>query len=284
MVEPRTATVIGLGVVGLATAQLLQERGFDVFGHDIDPEALKRFDGHRLDQDALIPVTDLTVIAVPSPTENGRMSAAPLEAALGRVRATLEASEGNTVLAIRTTMVPGTTDRVVRPALDPLVQQGRVSVCVWPSFARERQALADELSPRVLVFGADDTSLVEPVMVAAAGEQQRDLILWMQPVEAELTKHGANAFNALKISYFNAIGDWARERGADGRTVAIALARAAEGAWNPEYGTRVGPAFGGACLPKDLDALIAEVEATGSPHGDLLRAIRTVNSDPWRAE
>jgi UDP-glucose 6-dehydrogenase len=167
-------------------------------------------------------------------------------------------------------------DSLVAPLLASHAPAGSYGLAYRPSFARERCALGDEQAPHAVIFGYDGgvatRAALEP-SVATLGVPAR----WVGFREAEMAKYGANLFNALKISYFNALGAWAGE-GADGRVVAELAAAASEANWNPGYGFRsVGKPFGGLCLPKDLEAFITHLAETGSPHSSLLEAVREVN-------
>lgn len=83
------------------------------------------------------------------------------------------------------------------------------------------------------------------------------------PLEAELIKMGSNCFNALKISYFNELHALATALGADGGGVNNAIAAAAEGMWNPAYGTAGGAPFRGACLPQDIENMVQAARDNG---------------------
>ncbi len=275
MSQQRSAVVLGAGVIGRATANLLGSAGFAVFGEDTDPAALANFPGET---HALPAGLDLICVCVPTPADEAGMSTEAVAAAMSRAAALATGSARATLVAIRSTLMPG----MFRELTLPLAEAG-IATCYWPCFARERSAVADELAPRAVVIGADEHSAVRATLSDWLGPLACPVFL-LKPEEAELAKAGANAFNALKISYFNAVGDWATERGGDGDVVANAVLATAEGLWNPAYGTRPGPAFGGACLPKDLDALIAALTASRSPHGELLRAARDVNRSPNREQ
>jgi len=275
----RRAAIIGLGNVGTATASLLESVGFEVFGADVLPDKVEEFSGPPL-ATSPEPSWDLIAICVPTPVHLGSVVTDALEDALDHATRLALASPIPPILAIRSTLMPGMMATLVSPAIQP-VARNVAALWYWPSFARERRAIEDERSPRAVVFGTPDAAAVHSLL----GEWLATLTCPVHVVsweEAELAKAGANAFNALKISYFNALADWASLVGADGQTVAGIVRFAAEGCDNPDYGTRVGPAFGGACLPKDLEALGGWVRESGSPHGSLLDAVRSVNEWPAR--
>lgn len=272
--------VIGAGVVGSATAAVLIDGGDAIAAFDVDPSASERFPGPLLSREDCMRPWRLIVIAVPTPTRDDHMDAGPLLDALDLVLEIARMSVAPLPVAIRSTLVPTTMAGVVAPHLG---QAAGVEACYWPCFARERSAAEDERSPRHTVIGAAEPNGHAATALRAAIAHLPGPISVVRPVEAELIKHGANLFNSLKISYFNALADWAAELGGEGQAVASLVAAVAEGAWNPGYGTRVGPAFGGACLDKDLQALSAALTLGGNSHLGLLHAIAEVNADPRRA-
>jgi UDPglucose 6-dehydrogenase len=276
----RRAVIVGTGLVGRATVTLLAEAGFQVFGFDTNERALQGFPGFRIVSPGNASRWDIVIIAVPTPVEGGAMSTAALVEAARTATTLVEASEVPALVAVRSTLMPRMMSEVVAPLLGRA--EGRLAgLCCWPCFARERAAVAEERQPRVVVFGTPDQPAVHKVL----GEWLENLacpVLFTSWETAELAKAGANAFNALKISYFNALADWADVVDGDGQQVGDIVATAAEGAWNPRYGTRVGPAFGGACLPKDLEALTAWLREAALPHAALLDAVREINGSPLR--
>lgn len=272
--------IIGAGVVGCATAAVLLDGGMNVAAYDPDPTSGERFPGPVLSREDCLRPWQLVVIAVPTPTRDGQMDAGPLRSALDLVVEIARASIEPPAVAIRSTLVPRTMDGLVASRLG---QSTGLDACYWPCFARERSAAEDERAPRQTVIGARDPDGRAVAILRAALTHVPGPVSVVSPVEAELIKHGANLFNSLKISYFNAIADWAAELEGEGQPVASLIASVAEGAWNPVYGTRVGPAFGGACLDKDLQALSAALTLGGNSHLGLLEAIREVNVDPRRA-
>jgi UDPglucose 6-dehydrogenase len=90
---------------------------------------------------------------------------------------------------------------------------------------------------------------------------------------AELIKHAANSFLALKISYINAISEICEASDADVELVAEGIG----------MDTRIGRSFlnaglgyGGSCFPKDIAAFIAISEQLGVPF-DLLKEVQKIN-------
>jgi UDPglucose 6-dehydrogenase len=271
------ALIVGAGHVGTATGALLRARGVGVTYLDADPSVMRSL---TVAGEGILPAHphsgrfELIAVCVPTPTVDGQMSSVPMRAALATC-ARFVRPKAFTAIAIRSTLLPGTMEGVVRPTLREAAPNDGWAACYWPSFARERMATADELSPRLVCIGWDGDEPLRALFQAvfAAGPKA----LWTNFATAEFIKHGTNLFNAVKISYFNALDAWASASGADGEVVARAVADSAEGAWNPTYGIKGGRPFGGACLPKDLEAFICYLRANDLPHSRLVEAVQAVN-------
>jgi UDPglucose 6-dehydrogenase len=92
---------------------------------------------------------------------------------------------------------------------------------------------------------------------------------------AELIKHAANSFLALKISYINAIATVCEAAGANVQEVAQGIGL------DERIGRRflnAGIGFGGSCFPKDLSAFIKISEQVGYEF-KLLKEVQRINAD-----
>ena len=92
---------------------------------------------------------------------------------------------------------------------------------------------------------------------------------------AELIKHAANSFLALKISYINAISVICEATGANVQEVANGMGM------DERIGRRFLDAslgFGGSCFPKDLSAFIKISEQLGYDFG-LLKEVQRINAE-----
>ena len=92
---------------------------------------------------------------------------------------------------------------------------------------------------------------------------------------AELIKHAANSFLALKISYINAVSAICEASGADVEKVADGIGmdkRIGRNFLNAGLG------YGGSCFPKDIAAFIAISEELGVPF-TLLKEVQRINAD-----
>ncbi len=120
-----------------------------------------------------------------------------------------------------------------------------------PENLRLGRALADFTHPQRLVVGCND-NLPEPVreFIDRLGTTQP---IRLRLAEAELVKHGTNAFLALCIAFANDLGWIARSLGADaGRVLGAVRADQRVGDQAP---LRPGDAYSGATLQRDVRAL-----------------------------
>jgi GDP-mannose 6-dehydrogenase len=273
-------SVFGLGYVGTVTAACLAKAGHRVIGVDsnADKVALVRagrspiveaglgellkevtFDGSltaTTDARAAAAATDAALVCVGTPgVSTGRPDVDAIDRVGRDIGAAIASRNGAPFTVIlRSTVLPGTTERVLIPALKSSV--GRADafrVAVNPEFMREGTSIADFDAPPFVLIGADDP---------AAGAVVRELYASVdaQVIEApirtaELVKFASNAFHAVKICFANEMGDIASALGADGGEVMRIFAQDKKLNVSEAY-LRPGYAFGGSCLPKDVRALL----------------------------
>jgi UDPglucose 6-dehydrogenase len=250
--------IVGAGTVGRATGRGLGARGHTVAFADTDARTIAalRAGGH----DAMTvgdiewANVDVVFVCVPTRADSTRSAFDDVLDAIDVVGAGVSHSDRRVTVAIRSTLTPGTADGLIVPRLERAAG-GRVGVdfgfAVNPEFLRTATVDLDFDQPWVTVVGATDEPSGEAI--AALFAPFGAPVIRCTPLEAELIKIGSNCFNAVKISYFNELHALAIGMGADSDRVNSAIAAAAEGMWNPAYGTRGGTPFGGACLPQDIE-------------------------------
>lgn len=140
-----------------------------------------------------------------------------------------------------------------------------------PEFLREGCAVNDLMNPDRIVIGSNSDralalmkKIYEPFMAP---------IMVTDINSAELIKHAANSFLALKISYINAISAICEASGADVEKVADGLG--ADKRIGRSF-LNAGLGYGGSCFPKDLAAFIAISEQLGVPF-TLLKEVQEIN-------
>jgi UDPglucose 6-dehydrogenase len=283
-VEPRTIFVVGAGVVGEATGTGLAAHGHCVTFVDVCPQRIAYLRSRGLTAATADELdwseAHIVMLAVSTPTVDGRIVLGPIEAAAAAVGRGLRQARAFVVVAVRSTVLPTTTEKVLTPILER--ESGRragidFGVAVNPEFLRQRSSAQDFAHPWVTVLGTSDERTAD--VLRALYTPFGGLIFGRcTPSEAEMIKYVSNIYNAVKISYFNEVHAICRQLGIDSGVIGAAVARSAESMWNPLYGTRGGAAYGGACLPKDTRAFMRFCQENGSQH-QLLEATIRVNEE-----
>jgi UDPglucose 6-dehydrogenase/GDP-mannose 6-dehydrogenase len=307
-------SIIGAGYVGLVTGACLADRGLEVRCVDIDAERvrqvnraqepiyepglhalLKRTVGAHLqattDLGEAVKWSDVTVIAVGTPLRDSQIDLQYVRTAAEEIGAALRHRDRDRyhVTVVKSTVVPGTTDDLVVPALQ--ASSGRragadFGVGVNPEFLTEGQAVADFMAPdRIVLGGLDERTLdvIESLYVAFPDAPR----VRTNNSTAELIKYTSNALLATMISFANEIANLADARGD------VDIAEVMRGVHNSRYlspqiedGRRItapitsfleaGCGFGGSCLPKDVGALISHGTVAGASMR-LLQAVLDTN-------
>jgi UDPglucose 6-dehydrogenase len=284
-------SVIGAGYVGLVTGTCFADNGNDVWCVDIDAKKIERLNKGEipiyepgLDQmvvrnvssERLRFTTDLAdavrrtrivFLCVGTPSlPDGAPDMRYVHAAAEDVA---RAMEEHTIIVLKSTVPVGTAAEVRRRM--KAVTRHAFDVVSNPEFLKEGAAVDDFLKPDRVVIGTDDPrvalimkELYDPFV------RTGNPILVMDNTSAELTKYGANALLAARISFMNELANLADRVGAD-----IDLVRKGMGS-----DSRIGHSFlfpgigfGGSCFPKDVDAL----GFTGKQHGIDLKLLSATN-------
>ncbi len=303
--------VVGAGRVGIVSGLVLFELGHELTLFDVDrsrvaqlragempffePEAATVLrsateSGRWTAADRPDAIADCEALLIAVPTPAGRDGTYELGALgeavsiLGRVRA--DASDGPCWRGIflRSTVLPGTTEKILTDGL--AAGGGGATPCpvgYLPEFLREGTALADARHPDRVVVGADDPDLHSLARELFEG---MDTIFFETGIRtAELIKTTNNALLSICISFANEIARLAETTdGADAMDVfeGIHLDRRFGGATRAGIADYFlpGPGFGGSCLGKDLGALAAFASAQGEEPHLLNAGLRTNATQP----
>jgi len=272
---PQHIAVLGLGYVGCVTAACLAHLGHRVTGVDRDQykvdsvlagrapffepglEELVRegVAAGRLSASVslseALAEADVALICVGTPSEkNGNLGLDQLRRVSQEIAASLGRRTRKLIVAVRSTVYPGTCEEIVMPAMDgsPLVQ-----VVSNPEFLREGAAVRDFMEPALLVVGGTSDEAARRMAAIYSGLPVEASIVALRT--AEMIKYACNAFHAVKISFANEIGALSAELGIDGAEVMSTLCKDHSLNISSAY-LKPGFAFGGSCLPKDLRALV----------------------------
>ena len=141
-----------------------------------------------------------------------------------------------------------------------------------PEFLREGSAVADLMNPDRIVIGSNSDRAL--ALMKKVYEPFMAPIMVTDVKSAELIKHAANSFLALKISYINAISTICEASGADVEKVADGIG--ADKRIGRSF-LNAGLGYGGSCFPKDVAAFLAISEQLGAPI-PLLKEVQRINT------
>ncbi|MEM8907981.1 MAG: nucleotide sugar dehydrogenase, partial [Bacteroidota bacterium] len=288
-------SIFGLGYVGSVSAACLAEIGHEVLGVDIMPQKVnplkegippvkeprldellrKNLDAGRLqftmDSMKASRNSDCAMIAVGTPSDaSGAVNLTALERCVESIASSLlESDKTSFTIIIRSTVPPGTTQRMTTLTQRILQGKCRIHFSMNPEFLREGSAVEDFFHPALIIFGLEEESLKTQLQQIYLNIDAPHV--WVDTATAELVKYTNNAFHALKVGFANEIARLAEAYGSDGNKIMELLCADTKLNISAKY-LRPGFAFGGSCLPKDLRGInsIAQKRSVDTP---LLRSI-----------
>ena len=273
-------SIIGTGYVGLVTGTCFAEVGHHVICVDNDAAKVKMLQagGIPIYEPGLAELvqknvtagrlkftsstaegvanSDVIFIAVPTPPQpDGSVDLSYIERVARDIAAALTSYK---IVVDKSTVPVKTGEKVSQTIKRYCAAKTEFDVVSNPEFLREGFAVGDLMHPDRVVIG-----VASPRPVAAMKEIYTPFkapIIVTDINSAELIKHAANSFLALKISYINAIATVCEAAGANVQEVAQGIGL------DERIGRRflnAGLGFGGSCFPKDLSAFIKFSEQVG---------------------
>ncbi len=271
-------SVIGTGYVGLSTALGFAAKGHSCICVDVDKEkinninkgippfyeegiedALKDAVEKKLivasnGYDDAVKNSEITFVCVGTPSNpDGSADLSYIKSAVSSLGDVLKSKGSYHVVCIKSTVLPGTTEGIVRKQLE--ASSGRKAgidfgLVMNPEFLREGRALEDFLSPDRVVIGELDKRSGDKIEMLYSGFNAP--IMRTSLKAAEMIKYASNAFLATKVTFINELGNLCKKLGIDIYEVARGIG----------YDKRISPyfldagcGFGGSCFPKDVSAL-----------------------------
>jgi UDPglucose 6-dehydrogenase len=288
-------TIVGTGYVGLVTGTCFAEVGHHVICVDNNPDKIKllqsggipiyepgleelvernvaagrlRFSSSTQDG---VENSDVIFIAVPTPPLNdGSVDLSFIESVAREIAG---AMTGYKIVVDKSTVPVRTGDKVAETIKRYSKAKVDFDVVSNPEFLREGFAVEDLMRPDRVVIGVRTHRPVAAMKVIYAPFNAPLIVTDIN--SAELIKHAANSFLALKISYINAISILCEASGANVEEVANGMGMDAR------IGRRfldAGLGFGGSCFPKDLSAFIKISEQLGYDFR-LLKEVLRINGE-----
>ncbi|WP_436911211.1 UDP-glucose 6-dehydrogenase AglM [Halosimplex marinum] len=300
-------SIVGSGYVGTTVAACLADLGHDVTNVDIDEDIVAAINGgespiHEPGLDDLVAEhagerlrattdydavreTDVTFLALPTPSEDdGAIDLAYMEAGAASLGEALADKDGDHLVVVKSTVVPGSTEEVIAPAIEET--SGKTAgegfrVAMNPEFLRMGTAVEDFLDPQKIVFGARRPAAYDTLgeVFAPLVEESDAAVVETGIREAEMIKYANNGFLAAKVSLINDIGNICKEFDVDAYEVADAIAL------DDRIGgkfLRSGIGYGGSCFPKDVNAIIQASRSEGYEPPVLEAAVEVNDLQPQR--
>lgn len=275
-----TLSVFGLGYVGCVTSACFAKEGHDVIGVDVSPAKVEMINAGKptileagiselvaemanlgrlaatCDARDAVRRSDISLVCVGTPSQsNGGIDLRYVERVCQEIGAGMREKKTRHTVVIRSTVLPGTTQRLVIPTLEAAsgLKAGEgFGVAMNPEFLREGSSIRDFYEPPFTLIGTEDAATAEALSAIYSGIEA--------PVHvtstgvAEMIKYACNCFHGLKVGFANEIGSICSAFGIDSHEVMRLFCLDTKLNISPAY-LRPGFAFGGSCLPKDLRAI-----------------------------
>jgi UDPglucose 6-dehydrogenase len=296
--DPRPVVgVAGLGYMGLATALGFAHHGNPVVGYDLRSDlrrslamghaeihepglsALLRTEVRRghfrvvSSWEELVRDAKILFLCLPTPAgAQGPIDLRPLLQGIGELGRALRTEPGHRLIVVKSSVVAGTTETILRPLLERVSGRTRAAVglATNPEFLAEGTMVGDVLHPERIVIGTSRPRDERELRQLYANF--RVPILSLSPTGAELVKYASNAFLATKVTLANEFARIAERVGVDIDPVLEAVGR------DSRIGTkfmRAGPGFGGSCFEKDLRAVTHQARGMGLRLSTLEAVVRS---------
>jgi GDP-mannose 6-dehydrogenase len=278
-------SVFGMGYVGCVTAACLAKAGHRVIGVEVHPEKLEALRSGSVpfvepglsdvveqqvasgrlrstdDATEAVHQSFISMICVGTPSlPSGEVDPSALEHVCRQIGAAISTKRDSHMVVIRSTVLPNAVERCYKLIESTGKPKGeeQFALAVNPEFLREGSAIDDFEHPPFTIVGADRRRDAERV---AHVYSHLDAPVFLTDARtAQLVKYTSNLFHATKIIFANEIGRLCKGMGVDSHKMMEIFC--ADGKLNVSAAyLRPGFAYGGSCLPKDLQAITAFARA-----------------------
>lgn len=286
-------SIIGAGYVGLVTGACFADLGNDVICVDSDAEKIKAIKKGKItiyepgleemikrnSREGRLKFThnvkdavtkgDVIFICVGTPSkEDGGADLTYIENVSKDIAIHMKSYK---VIVEKSTVPVETGERVKGVIRHHKGDKAKFDVVSNPEFLREGSAIDDFMHPDRIVIGAESKK-AKDIMIDLYSALKAPIVI-TNIKGAEIIKHAANSFLALKISFINVISNICERVGTD--VVEVAKGIGLDKRINMKF-LNAGIGYGGSCLPKDVNAFIHICDKLGYSF-NLLREVRNIN-------
>jgi len=310
-------SIIGTGYVGLVTGVCLSMKGHQVTCYDKDKNVVDSLNkceptfyekGLKRNLSAAVSNqsfctkiisdnpnfdSDIIMITVGTPFSNGQIDLTYVKEVAKIIGIYLKSSDQFVSVVIKSTVIPGTTDTIVRKILEKYSGKkiGDFGLGMNPEFLREGNAFEDAMELDRVVLGYEDHKTLK--ILRELYEPWKTDKIEVNTRTAEMIKYANNSLLATQISAVNEIANITQEIG-NIDVMEVMNGVFTDKRWSPilEDGSRVYPdilkylipgcGFGGSCFPKDIMALKALAEKLGLEPRMLNSILETNQRQPYQ--
>jgi UDPglucose 6-dehydrogenase len=250
-----------IGIVGLGAVGTANQQGFEYLGHTVSVHDIKLNTTIQTVSDS-----EIVFVCVPTPQlSDGSCDTSIIESVIKELN--LYSYSG--IIAIRSTVVPGFTQRMINTYKN-------LTICFVPEFLRERCAADDFIhNHKLLAVGTHDIWVYRKLVKAHGSLPKHTEHL--TPNEAEVLKYYNNVYAALRVTFANVMYEICEKLDCDYTTIKNAYVKTGK---TVDMYLDVNPdlrGYGGMCLPKDTQAIAALIKALNLNY-DLIQSIHDDNS------
>ncbi len=272
-------SIFGLGYVGCVGAACLAKLGHKVIGVDVNENKVRLMNEGKptiieegiaeLCKEAhdkglmsattvaaeAVAETEISFIVVGTPSsKEGHLNLEYIYTVAGRIGRALKDKDGFHIVAIRSTVLPGTNKKVGEILEKESGKKRDIDFTVVsnPEFLREGTSVEDYFNPPLTLVGTDNDMAERKFRELYSGIHGEFIRTDIEV--AEMMKYVNNTYHALKIVFGNEVGNICKGLNIDSHKVMEIFCKDRQLNISPYY-FKPGFAYGGSCLPKDMKAL-----------------------------
>ena len=263
---------VGFGYVGKAYALLLRE-----LGHNVDVlTAPDKTSGEATKYGYLHPYIkdkeyDACIIAVPTPTKNGKQDLSILCDVLYRLNQNYKIKN----IIIKSTVLPS---KIVKLKIQ--YKKRNQGFYLYPEFLEAQNPIGGVFNQTCCVLGKDEVWRDKNFLfLSKLFGMDTNKITYVNLVTASMLKYVHNIWLSCNVSFWNAMKRCTRLHNVD---YDLVLNETHKSKYFGTHPWHIGTAYGGECLPKDIKAFITSIPISQYNDGvfrNFIKAIDDVNEE-----